>query len=278
MVGSQNFPGFEYNVGIAYVIWPRDIDRESYVRKSLSTFTVSIATEDGGVRNRVPFAKHCSEDIVFPIANNEYGSIVVWILDPKSKRPIIIGVFKPNQEVGDLVEDFFKWKKEHGQSIVEISGSPRDRILNAIVNADEGGVLNVVVRNQRQENALLNMESTGNVEVLSVQDTKLVQYGYFKAVSVEKSDRDQFSSFQQTSSDQTFITDKFVVNKREGDGEAEAMVLGETFKELFDDFIDEVSRTTVSTAIGQMPILNAMQVAAFKQRTQDILSKLSFSE
>ena len=84
---------------------------------------------------------------------------------------------------------------------------------------------------------------------------------------------DEFNNQIITNKDQVQITSKkFLLN-----GGAEAMLLGNTWKKLMDNFIDTVSQITVTTSEGPSgPPINVADIIAFKEQTQNVLSQLGF--
>jgi len=52
----------------------------------------------------------------------------------------------------------------------------------------------------------------------------------------------------------------------------EPMVLGSKLETLLNNLIEEISSSTVSTSLGQMPLLNATSIAKLKKDVKGILS------
>ena len=52
-----------------------------------------------------------------------------------------------------------------------------------------------------------------------------------------------------------------------GDGK-ENVVLGNTFKDLFDELLTEISNITITTSIGQMPVINKIKFEELKLKTK----------
>jgi hypothetical protein len=54
---------------------------------------------------------------------------------------------------------------------------------------------------------------------------------------------------------------------------SEPLILGNSWKDFMDSFIEEIGKSTVSTGIGQMPLLNAANILKFKLQLEKLLSK-----
>ncbi len=124
----------------------------------------------------------------------------------------------------------------------------------------------------------IQLNVAGDVELNATNNTVIKQNNSLIIQTSNPINEDNYSSFEQTKNENNFKDkqhniDTGLFNINDGN---ENFILGQTFKQLFDNFIDTVSKTTVSTVMGQMPILNAEQVAEFKNETKNILSQVGF--
>lgn len=276
-LGTRLPEGEMYASGIAYVVIPPDLDRTKYIAECFRTSTVSVYSEHNGWVNRARVPKSALNFIEFPLKADEFGSPVSFTIDPVDNSTIIGSVFINANQVSDLEENQFKFKREFNGNFVEIVGSSNGKYLSFNVSADKGGEIKLNVQSKDQS-AKVNIDVEGSVEINSAHDTILKQNRSLTLATVNKEDETKSSVLHQTdeatkinSQSIDHYTDSFRLN----DGK-EPYVLGNIFRKLFDEFIDEIAKTTVSTAIGQMPILNASQVAAFKEKTNTILSEVAF--
>lgn len=263
--------------GIAYIVIPADVDRARYIKECYRTATVSIYTPHNGWSNRVSIDKHSLNFIKFPERVNEFGSAVLFQVEAIDKRPIITGIYFTQDEICDLVENQFKFKRVLGNNIVEITGSPEGKYLSLNVIAETDGEIALKVKSN-DNSAKVTIDVDGEVEITASTETNIKQFKRFEVSTVDPENAENFAAFEQTNDTHIFVdkrhsvhTEKLAIN----DG-TEPFILGQTFKTLFDEFIDELGRITTTTALGQMPILNKAQVTAFKKRTDTILSKVGF--
>lgn len=266
-----------FESGIAYIIIPSDVDRDVYIRECYRTKTVSIYSEFNGVSNRVPIDLFSLNFVKFPNDVKELGSAVHFSIDPVRKAPYITAIYFKTDELADLAENQFKFKRELNGNFVEISGSPSDKYLGLTVKSDKGGDLLINVGSE-DETGKLTITVEGDVNITSTANTTLKQFNGFSTQTINKENEHQYSLIEQTDEEVnikadkiSFDTDTFKIN-----GGEENMVLGQKLKSFFDDLISELGKTTVTTALGQMPILNKAQVEAFKLKTDTFLSEVGF--
>jgi hypothetical protein len=276
-LGTKESEGEMYSAGIAYIVIPTDVDRAKYIRECYKSSTVSIYSEHNGFVNRVPIGINALNFIIFPAKVEEFGSPVSFILDPIHKKPIITDVYRNVDEMSDLKEHQFKIRRELNGNIVEIAGSPDTKHLSLNVLANIGGEISLNVRS-KDGSAAVNIDVDGSVDIKAATNTTIRQYNKLTVVTSDNSNDDNKSVFEQTPEKHTYFDDEHAVNtgKMNINNGEENFILGATFKKLFDNFIDEVSKITVTTAIGQMPILNKEQVAAFRDQTKTILSQVGY--
>lgn len=265
-----NLPGYKYSSGIGYITLPTDLDRDTYIRDCYKNFHVSLKTEDGGFLNRVPISPEVLNFCEFPSTTTEIGTCVIFVTDEMLQEYFIVARFANRNEIGDNKEGAFKIRRKIGSQFVEISGSAKEKHLNLIVDGDtDGGEININVLNNNK-NGAVNVNIAGDLKLLASGQVSLYQEGTFKVETADNKS-DNSATFDQTSTENHFQNQKIVINK--GD---EPFVLGNKLKDMFDAFIEEVGNITVTTAMGQMPILNKIQILAYKQRTKEFLSQVGY--
>lgn len=261
--------GYNYPAGIAYVALPTDLDRSRYIALCYKTRTVCVRMDDGAFFTRVPIADRELQEIEFPEDSTKMGSPVVYVTEPVKNQIFIISTFQFPEDLPDLKEGQFKLRRRFLDSYVEISGSAKEKRVSVIVNTETGGeaTFNIL---SKDNTGKLKLDVQGDIEIVVTKNTKLLA-GESTNIATQN-DQDK-SSFNQTPTNNEFINKKFTINK--GD---EAMIRGTAFKSFMDDLIIELSNSTVTTSIGQQPLLNKAQIAAFKEKTQELLSTIAFLE
>ena len=276
-LGTRPAEGEMYSAGIAYVILPSDVDRDKYVRNCYKTSTVSIYSEHNGFTNRVPVDKLVLGFIEFPTELNKFGSAVSFILEPLHKKPIIVGLYHTNDELSDIEEHQFSFKRSFNGNTVEITGAPDGRYISLNVGAEKAGEISLNVKSI-DKSGKVSIDVDGDLNVIAANNIQLRSNNNFKLITQDTAQEGQLSVLEQTPEGHEFFDDEHKVNTNlfSINNGKENFILGQTFKKLFDEFIDELSKITTTTSLGQMPILNKLQVLKFKERTATILSKVGF--
>lgn len=270
MVGIQAIDGFRHSAGIGYIAIPSDIDRALYINACYQSSTVSIKTEDGGFVNRVPIGPNDLMLIEFPEKTEDFGTPVVYVTEQLHQHPIVVAVLNSKDDLSDMSEGQFKIRRKFGKQYVEITGSALKKFLGMTIHSDTDAEVYINVDSD-QETGKLKVNVSGNVEVVASKSINIQSHVETTSRVSDPEDENSFSQSTQTKDTFRYETDKFIINN-----EDQPMVLGNIMKELFDDFIDEVSKIKVMTTIGLQPIVNKVQVTAFKQRTKNILSEKGF--
>lgn len=276
-LGIRVDSGEKYASGIAYIVIPSDIDRDVYIRECYKSSTVSIYSEHNGYNNRVSIDKYSLNFIEFPLAVGKFGTPVSFSVHPVMNMPVINGVFFNTDELSELEEHQFKFKRKLDENFVDISGSPKGKYVGVNVSVDEGGEVYINVRS-RDLSGKVNIHSDGDVNIVATNNVRLTQYNKFECITASTEDDSEYSVHEQTSTEESFsnnkhniYTDKLNINEGE-----EPFVLGKKFAAFMKDFIDQVGSITTTTALGQMEILNKAQVLEFKNKVDDLLSEIAF--
>jgi hypothetical protein len=267
------------SAGIAYVVIPTDVDRDRYIGECYKTSTVSIYSEFNGYTNRVPIDAFTLNFIEFPKKVNELGTAVSFLLDPIHKRPIIVGKHHKQDELSDLKENQFKFKRELNGNVVELVGSPDGKYLGINVSTDKAGEVFINVKST-DESGKVNINVDGECNITALTDTILKQYGKLKFITVNREDDDEYTVEEHTSIGRTVFSEEEKINTNSftiNDGK-ENFVLGQLFKQFLKDFINEVSGSSVMTPQGQFPLVNSQAIAAYAEdeKIDDFLSKIGF--
>ena len=264
--------GYKWAAGIAYVAIPKDLSREEYIASCYKQGLISIRTEDGGFYNRVPVDKQTFNFIEFPETSDENGSVVVYITEPIHQQPMVVGIVSANNQLTDLKEHQFKFKRIFKDNFVEIVGSAKGGYVGINVDAENDAEVFININNQNKD-AKLNINVSGSVEIHSSKDMVLSRYGEYMNETTDEEDESINSYHKQTVTTNEFQNEKFIIN----DGE-EPITLGNSLKDILDDLFDLLSKATTVTMLGAQPLSTAVQIGKLKARTDAILSKVSFTD
>lgn len=268
-IGFTPIEDYRASSGIGYIYIPKDINRDTYINNCYDSSKVSIILEDSGIINNVYIDKHCLQNIEFPEDSYKLGTAVLYISEPIRKNCFIIGVF--DKDITFLKEHYFNISKIYDDDLIDITGDA------------EEGYLTITVKKKSTSNFYLNVLSEINdanfkINVNGNFDIETSNYVLKSDQEIilktdDPNDLERNSSLSINNESISLDTQKFVINNGK-----ERMVLGDIFKNFIDTFIDELSKITVSTPMGQMPILNKIQVMNFKEKTESFLSSISFLE
>jgi hypothetical protein len=264
-VGKTPLVGEQWSCGILYVVLPIDIDREAYINDCLMNLRVSAIAEDGAFFNRVPIDEDILNRITFPLKPKELGSALVYVTEPIHKQPIIVAKLNKRDELSDLKENQFKLlRKLEGRS-VEITGSSRSNSLNLIVNSlDAKGLINIILAN-KTKNSKFSIQVDGDIQMLASKTTINQEERFL----IETSDGENKASYEQTSTEHSFLGKKIIINEGE-----EPAVLGNKLVSFVENLIDTMIGFTVMSPQGPLP-LNPVDIAklqTYKQQAKDVLS------
>ena len=267
-IGQIPFGDEKWACGIAYVTIPSDVDRGTFIYESIRKGTITIKTEDGGIFRNCPVSKNVFNYLSWPQRYQDNGTPVFYVTEPKHQQPVVIGALNFNDEIVDHNENEFRISRERLNSLVQIIGNSENGDLLFMVQGDERSNLNIRLSHPDNKSEL-SIDIDG---VYDIKATKNIETSSQTNITNRVGEsEDDASVIDQTSSEVNVRVPKFILN----DGE-EAMVLGNMWKDFMDSFIDEIASSTVTTSLGQMPLLNAAQITRFKTRTEEILSEYGF--
>lgn len=290
-VSSFEIPSRRGSSGTANIIIPKDIDRNVFISECQKNSTITILTEQNERIDNVLVAENVWNFISFPNTPNELGSRVIWINIPKYNQPVVVAKINKQNEIELREEEEFLIKKEiKGKGVVELSLDPKNNAISINLNSFEDvGQLDIKVK--ANQKGVLNLESDSDIIIsapkitsfikesidvviqdLETQETKTeIKYKLGEGLSY----LDEFDNFIGVNSKniQLKTTTEIIL----GDGK-EPIVLAETCKKVLDKFIDLVSAATVSTSLGQMPLLNRQSISDLKNITDSFFSQLTKSD
>lgn len=211
-MSKRNVPNQRELIGSGFIIIPEQIDREEYINFCKATQQASILTVGGDYIPDVFILNHVMDEIIYPPTFKDLGSQVIFVSMPFSSKPVIIGTIPKQGESRFIGEGDFNIKRSIGDSVVEISGSAKDDVLNIILNTNSKANLNVKCYGKE---SVINIETDGKTQIKASQNI-IIQS--FDELNIEATNIDDKLSSK------VYLKDgKIVLN--EG---TEAMLLGDT--------------------------------------------------
>lgn len=290
-VSSYEIPSRKGSSGTANIVIPKDIPRDLFISECQKNSTVSILTEDNERIDNVLVSEDIWNFISFPKSYKELGSRVAWINIPKYNQPIIVGKINKQNELTPRNEEEFLIKKEiKGKGSIEFSIDPiNNSILLNLNSLEESGSIDIKVKSKGK--GQLNLVSDGSVNIkapniqgvvseefnLSIQNLEIQQ----EITKIKYTLGEGLTYSDEFNNNLILDREKIQINTETqiilGEGK-EPIVLAETCKKVLDKFIDLVSKATVATSLGQMPLLNRVSIDALKEETDSFFSTITKSD
>lgn len=261
----------KYSSGIAYIAIPADFPRADYIADCYRNFRVSIHSDQDGFMNRVMISKEDLNAIEFPDDYKQLGSPVLYVTTPTNNQPYIVKVYAKDKELGDNYENQFKIGRKYNDSFVEVSGNPKAGFLSIALNSDNDQAQINISLNNKNYNGKLNIQVLGDLNIETTNNVNFNQNESFYSRTFDPDNEDTQTELIQEKESINLKTPKFYINSG-----AENFILGQKFKQFLTDLLTEISKATTTTAIGQMPLLNAAQIQSYTQKIDDFLSTVGY--
>lgn len=272
-VGITSIGGYNYTIGVAYVAMPSDLERGDYIRDCYKNLHISIVTEEGGFMNRVPISNEILNFIEFPKKATEFGSPIIYCTDDIRQHPFVLTKLSPKSELGDGKEHAFKFRRRLQNKAVEISGDVDRGNINIVLNSDDkAGFISIKLLNKNKDGKF-SVDIGGDIVFQNTGLTQFIQQQSFEVVTIDPNDTKNQTSFKQDIEATELKAKKVLLNK--GDN---PIPKGNQLKSFLEDLIDEIASITVTTSIGQQPVLNKAKIIALKTKIDKILSEEFFIE
>lgn len=255
-------PESNYRIGIGYVILPEGIERDRYITNVFeNNICYLFDTNRKSVVKDVFIDKMIVQDIVVPEELNQLGSPLIYLYPEKSNLKFVVSSLKNRNDFSSLEEKSFRLFRKFGDSVVEIYGKGKGAELQMNVYSKTATKININSRGTKDSQ--LNITTTGKLKVraeneLSIEDSRGNSLKFNNSgVLINNNIEEDFET-------QIFV----------GKDANEPAVLGNQFKQLMSDFIDEVAQSTVLTGdAGVQPLINANAISVLKTRLNDLLSQ-----
>lgn len=156
-------------VGLGYVVKPSDLNFDEYLSHCFINQTISILPDLGGVAvHNVVIPSYLIQQIRFPSEDKDLGSLVVYVLHPTQKVPIVVGVLDKVGQENALEYKEFKFSHTKENNSVTISGrGDRGNLLISVESEEEGGGNIDIIINHFNDTGKFTLEVRGDVILLS---------------------------------------------------------------------------------------------------------------
>ncbi len=288
-VSTRSISGTRDNAGTGFVVIPDDQDIKKFTEFCYRTGTVSLLLENGGIINDVLISKAALNEIDFPESFKALGSQLIWINQPRKNQPIALGSISKTNEFVNFNRNKSSLRRATKGFVSEllVDAEKGCVIINSNSSNESGGDIYIISINKNKDSKLnliisgsinarsqyFNIESSKKFSFLVKDksvDEKITEINYEKGVGF--SYKDEFGN-------QCYLNDKNIQFKPKntfniGEGK-EPIPLGNTLGKFFEDILDEVSKSQVTTVMGPMPLLNAALIEALKLKIEIFKSKIS---
>ena len=276
-VSRRSVPGRRNVAGISYLYLPQDVDRVEFIANCYKTATVSIINDYGERFDNVPVSKTIFQDLYFPKKSKELGTQVFWVNLSKYDIPFVVAPINKLDEFLNLEEYEFSQFRQYGDNIVEISGNAKKGTINVNIDSDTGGQLNINVKN-KNGSGKINLKVDGEVN-LDIGKSLKTLIGEILQIRIGDVFEGNLAEIQYKRGEGFTYKDEFENQIITKDGEvelkSEKLKLGNgeySVKNLLEDIITEISNSTTATSLGNMPLLNKVQILALKNKIRRILT------
>lgn len=275
------------NAGTGYITIPLNMDREKFIQTCMVTGMVSILLGNSLRLDHVKINQSLLNQISFPENNKQLGSLIVWVNLPEIDYVTVISVLNKNSEVNSISNDNqFQIKKELKGNIVEIFGDVKKGKLSINIDSikEDFGEIDISVNNKNDTGVLnLNVDGEWNLNIGEINGK--IKDGIALEFKDPIEDKDKslmvflskegLTILDDEENEMSFNNSEIILNTKDkviiGKGE-EVAVLGNVFKDFLSDLIDEISSATVTTSLGNMPLLNKIQIQDYKKKIDSFLS------
>lgn len=244
--------------GIGYVIIPSDVDRNQFISTCMSTESVSIFTEEGGIFHNVKVPSSVLQQIDFPDGNVVVlGSAVLYVSHSKQGIPIVTQILSKGDEARLLKYKEWRLHRNLNNNSALLSGRGDKGDIVMAVNSEESGGGNILISVRQVSgngNLIMDVQGDGsfNMRDLKINLTELLQI-------------DNKNTYIQS-------TESIYLGKES----LEWGVMGETLKSMLEDLMTILTNAKVLTQIGPQPFMppTPIEIGKWKVKLSDILSDL----
>lgn len=156
-------------VGLGYVIKPSDLNFDEYINNCFINQTISILPDSSAICiHSVPIPSYLLQSIKFPEGEETFGSLVVYVLHPTQKKPIVVAILDKIGQEGALSLHEFKYTSNKGNNSVNIigRGDKGNLIISVESEEQDGGNIDIIINNLN-DSGRFTIEVRGDVSLLS---------------------------------------------------------------------------------------------------------------
>lgn len=300
-------PGIRDAAGTGYIIIPAGVDKRKFIDHCFRTGTISLLLENGGVIDNVLISKNALNEIEFPEKFNTKGSQLIWINQPRKLSPIVIGSLSKTNEFVNFNVNKSSLKRSTKNFVSEVLVDAQNGSIVITSNSSiEGGGDIYIISTNKKKNSKFKIQVSGSIEIETPdfittasnkvsliiknkdEDDTITKIEYEKGVGLSYSD--EFGNECSANSDGFNISPSSKFSIGEG---SESIILGDTFKLIFEDLTDMMSKLAaacakiqVGTSMGDSTIpknaLDLNQISSdmtnIKERYADFISQTSFTD
>lgn len=280
-ISTRPLPGTRDNVGTGFIIIPKGSDKKKFIDHCYRTGTISLLLENGGILDEVLITKKALDEIDFPEALNKTGSQVVWINQPRKQRPIAIGSISKTNEFSNFSKNKSALRRATQNFITEfiVDSEKGVLILNSNSSIEGGGDIYIVSTN-KNKTSKLDVQISGSVNIntpsLTITNSKSLSF-----VIKDKSQDDEVTEIFYEKGEGFSYIDEFgnecYINAdginfkpytkfKVGEGTEPAM-LSSTFKSIFEDFTDILSK--LASTCGKIQVATPMGTSSVPKNATD---------
>jgi len=265
-LGMQGLSAGHKTCGTGFVVVPDLISRQDYIERCFNTSYISIFIEGSGIINNVVIDEVNLEKVIFPDLPGALGSQVVYVTDQEHQQLFIVSVLAKQGRTA-LQENIRKVAKTVDDTTTALLLNPVD------------GTVSITVQSVALSQFLVNLLSENESALFQAIVNGVTNF-VGKALHVTQNDEVLLKVRDKKTFTSSFIsiqpkTVQLGASERIELGQGqEAAVLGNMLSQFLEDFITEVSNSTVTTPQGQAPLLNKVKLLEFKKRLPDLLSDL----
>jgi hypothetical protein len=164
------------SAGIGYVIIPKDVDVDEYIKDCYLSNTITIY---GGYGNQIFYNISIEEDALkrvnFPAQYGDYGSPVIWINIPIHEVPIIIGVLRFKDDKYSFEEQSYRLSRSYKNNHIDFNiRAQKGSVDLNIISGDEPANYTMKVVNSKKNSTIslyckgfINLHSTDKITLKS---------------------------------------------------------------------------------------------------------------
>lgn len=275
--------------GVGYIVVPDINTREQYIKDCYRTSTVTISGGYGyGYISSVKIFPDVLQKIHFPLTSEERGTLVFWVRENFSNRPVVVGILSEEGFTNLLTENQQRIVQKIGENIVEIFLDANTSILNINVVGTSDAPSHVTIKSvSGNENSLIALETDGKVKISAKNIETIVRnnFKYFlkngkNEELISLSGDDEKTEFKDKHGNEIIINNDNVnirvSNKLNINDGKEPMVLGNTLVNLLKEILQAIQKLTVVTPAGNSSVpVNIASFISAEQKLNNILSKIS---